>query len=365
MNLRASIEKLINIKNPGILTSLILLPLTVCAYLYRLVVFFRTLLYQWNILRRHRIACKVIAIGNITVGGTGKTTTVCHLARCFKREGCRVVVLNRGYRGSQSGKPQVVSDGVKILAAPEAVGDEAWMLAKKLPGVPVVTGKDRVAAGKMAVELLNAQIAILDDGFQYYRLERDLDVVLINARNPFGNGFLLPRGTLREPLSALKRAPLILVTKSDMNSCNIGELEERIGTYNPDARIFKSSLKTVSLKKVQGEQEVPLDSVEGKRAVGLCSIGDPDSFFSILNSLNVLLVGKLVFPDHHTFQERDYKLIRHWTEKSELIITTEKDIARIDLDMVQKEKLLIIEIEQVIDNEELFTRSLKELAGMV
>jgi tetraacyldisaccharide 4'-kinase len=364
MNIRASIEKLINIQNPGILTRLLLLPLSLGAVLYRFAVSARSFLYKSNILPRLHIPCKVIAVGNITVGGTGKTPTVCCLAQRLKQENFRVAVLNRGYRGSKSDKPQVVSDGKEILATAESVGDEARMLAEKLPEIPILASKDRASAGHRAVELFNTQIVILDDGFQHLRLERDLDVVLINAHNPFGNGFLLPRGTLREPLSALRRARLIILTKTDISCCNIKELEDRIRSYNPDVQIFKSCFTPVRLVKVFPPQEVPFASVEGRTCVGLCSIADPESFFLMLKRLNVFLMEKLVFPDHHAYCQRDYKFIKQQSDESELIITTQKDIAKIDLNMIQKEKLLVMEIEQVIDQGDLFFRNLRNLAGL-
>jgi tetraacyldisaccharide 4'-kinase len=289
---------------------------------------------------------------------------VFYLARYLANENYKVVVITRGYRGTGSDKAQVVSDGEKILTLSETAGDEAYMLAKKLSGIPVLVGKDRVAAGKMAVEHFDAQIAILDDGFQYHRLKRDLDIVLINARNPFGNGFLLPRGTLREPLTALQRTPMILLTKIDASSDNIKELEDQIRSYNDQTCIFTSFFQPISLKKAHSAQETPLNSVRGKKVIGFCSIGDPDSFFGILNRLRVVLVQKIIFPDHHRYQKADYQLITQWAEEAEYIITTEKDVAKIDVDMIQKKKLFVMQIEPVIDNEEIFTRRIKEFTGI-
>ena len=190
-----------------------LFPLTMCSYLFKAIVLLRSFLYRKGIFKSHRLPCKVISIGNITVGGTGKTPVTCLIARYLKDAGCRVTVLSRGYRAQGGTEPLIVSDDKHVIAGPEIAGDEAVMLAHKLPGVPVLAGKNRFLLGQRAVHDFSAQAVLLDDGFQHYPLQRDLDIVLINARNPFGNGFLLPRGTLREPLSALSRAPLIVLTK--------------------------------------------------------------------------------------------------------------------------------------------------------
>ncbi len=364
MDIRASIERLLNIQNPGIITSLVLLPLTLCSFLYGFSVFLRTFFYKLKILNRNAVSCRVISLGNITVGGTGKTPTVCWLAGCLKNEGFRTVVINRGYLGSRTQSVQVVSDGEKILVSAEEVGDEAFMLAEKLSGIPVLAGKDRVAAARIAVDVFNAQVVILDDGFQYLKLKKDLEIVLVNASNPFGNGFLLPRGTLREPLSALGRASLILLTKTDSAPENINELEERIAIINPDVRIFRSSFKPAGIKNVKTQQHVALDRLGGKKAVALCSIGDPANFFSTLELLNVVLLKKLVFSDHHSYDEDDYKTIDKWAQSSDCLITTEKDIAKINSDVIQNDKFYQLEIEQVVDNPELFLSCVKEIAGM-
>jgi tetraacyldisaccharide 4'-kinase len=206
MDLRASTEKLLNTQNPGVLLSLCLLPLTLASFIFYFIVLIRSTLYKIGIFKSYKAECKVTTIGNLTVGGTGKTPTVCLLAKHFKESGFRTAVVCRGYRGKNTDIPMVVSDKEKVLMDSESAGDEACMLARKLPGIPVLAGKNRISASKMACDLFNCEIIILDDGFQHLSLKRDTDVVLINSRNPFGNGFLLPRGILREPLNAIKRA---------------------------------------------------------------------------------------------------------------------------------------------------------------
>ncbi len=363
MSIRSFIEKLINVKNPGICGHLLLLPLTLCSFLFRCIVSMRTYLYVHSIMRRHSVPCSIITVGNITVGGTGKTPIVCHIARHLHDEGHRVAVLMRGYRGVRTDTPQLVSDGKAVLSDAVSAGDEALMTAEKLSGIPVLAGKDRVAAAHMAVQLFNVDIIVLDDGFQYHRLRRNTDVVLINARNPFGNKYLLPRGTLREPLSALKRAAVIVLTKSDISAAH-DKISNTIKRYNSNALVFVSHYRPVGVRRVPEGRRVDLDALAGKRVAGLCSVGDPGSFFALLDTLQVELTEKIVFADHHLYQSVDYRAIQQRCGRSEFIITTEKDIAKIDLNMIDKEKFLVLEIEPVIENETFFYKSLKESAGI-
>ncbi len=361
--IRASIERLLNIRRPGLLLSLLLAPLTLCSFLFRCGVWMRRSLYTQGILKSYRLPCTVISVGNITVGGTGKTPAVCHIARVLKDAGCNVVVLSRGYRAKGTAKALTVSDGHGILAGPEVAGDEAYMLASKLPDVPILIGKDRALLGETALRDFAAQIVILDDGFHYFRLKRDLDIVLINARNPFGNGFLLPRGTLREPPASLIRAPLILLTKIN-ESINTAHLEETLKKCNPQALVFKSSVKALAVRSAATHEMIPLDSIQGKRVIALCSIGDPDSFFSLLDSLSLIVTKKFVFPDHHWYGEADYKNIIKCSIQADFIITTEKDLAKIDVNMIDGQKLFVLETGLAIAGEEQFYQSIYRLGGI-
>ena len=364
MTLRASIEKLLAVRNPGPVAGLLLLPLTICSLLFGWVTAIRSRLYRCGMLRTERIACRLIAVGNLTVGGTGKTPTVCHIARHLAASGLRVAVLCRGYRGSRTDRPQVVSDGRSICTGQEAVGDEAYMLAGKLPGIPVLAAKDRVAAGHMAVEQFQTQVAVLDDGFQYRRLKRDLDLVLVNCRSPFGNGFLLPRGTLREHPCALEKAPAVLLTRADAAASGTAAAAAAVGRYNPEARIFTSVFKPACLIAAADAHHLGPEALRHKRVAGLCSIGDPESFFGMLDALGAETVCRLAFPDHHAYRRDDYAAIARGTRQCDYIVTTEKDIAKIDINMIQVEKLYALEIQLVIDDEEDFFRYVREKAGM-
>jgi len=361
MDLRASTEKLINTRNPGILLSLALFPLTAASFIYTLIIAIRTSLYKLGILKSYHADCSVITIGNLTVGGTGKTPTVCIVAEYLKKEGIKTAVVCRGYRGKETDTPQIVSDGKKILSDSESAGDEACMLAKKLSGIPIIAGKDRVAASKLACKHFNTKIIILDDGFQHLRLKRDLDVVLINSGNPFGNGFLLPRGILREPLTALKRADIVVLTKTSPVKADCSSLENRIRLHNPDAPVFRSFYKPSNIIDPVDNKCIPVDLLKNKKVACFCSIGDPESFIFLLEKMGLTLSEKTIFPDHHQYSSDDYKRMKELSEKFDYLITTEKDIAKITPDMIKISNLFVLEIEEVIENTERFFKKLTNL----
>ncbi len=187
----------------GLIDNLVLLLLTPFAWLYSLALRLRALLYRSGILKTHRLPRPVISIGNITVGGTGKTPVTAYIARFLLAQGYRVAVLSRGYGGSLEGQTCVVSDGATIMLSARECGDEPYLLASTVPGLMVVIGTDRYAAGQLAMQQLSPDIFLLDDGFQHLRLHRDLNILLLDFSRPFGNGLTLPAGILREPLSAV------------------------------------------------------------------------------------------------------------------------------------------------------------------
>jgi len=338
--------------------ALLLLPLTLASYLYGLIVAIRSALYKAGVLKSHTAECRVITVGNLTVGGTGKTPMVCRVAARLNHRGFRTVVLCRGYRGQNTNTPLIVSDQKNILADAVSAGDEAFMLAQKLPGTPVIAAKDRVRAARMACDRFAAQVIVLDDGFQYFRLKRDLDIVLVNAQNPFGNGFLLPRGILREPLAALERANIIILTKTGPHNRNTADLEQTLARYNPKAPVFKSFYRPVKLIYASDHSELSLDSVSGKKVTGFCSIGDPDSFFTSIQDLGLALAEKRVFPDHHRYSPADCQWLKTRAEHSDYLMTTEKDIAKIGPDVLQVKNLIALEVEEVVDKTELFFEKL-------
>jgi tetraacyldisaccharide 4'-kinase len=348
MGIRAAIEKLIHIKNPGMAARLLLFPLTICSFVYGAAMRCRAWLYKSCVFESFAIPCRVIAIGNITVGGTGKTPTVILLARNLSEKGFKVAVVTRGYRGAKTKTPLIVSDGTQVRASCAEAGDEAVMLAAKLTGIPVIACRDRVAAGKLACDMFGADSVLLDDGFQHLRLRRDLDIVLVNASDPFGNGSLLPRGILREPLSALKRAGIIVLTKADAPESAAG-LAPYLHGLASDARLFSASYRVSGFRNVRTGQPVEADELSGKRAGALCSIGDPASFIAMLVQAGMHVSATMIYPDHHAYIADDYTAIRDVAARLDTVVTTEKDIAKLDAGMLQLDNLIIMEIEQVIE----------------
>jgi tetraacyldisaccharide 4'-kinase len=353
VSIRAGIEKLIRLQNPDRALSLLLMPLTALSLVYRGVMQMRALLYRTNVLRRYRLPCYIIAIGNITVGGTGKTPFAGFLAEHLQSRGCPVSVVTRGYRGKKTAAPLVVSDGHTILATAADAGDEARMLAGKLGAVPVIAAHDRVAACRLAIERFRSRIIILDDGFQYLRLERDLDIVLVHGHTPFGNGFLLPRGTLREPPRALRRADIIVLTKCAAGPA-AAALASGIRPLHPGAPVFISRMQPTGLFDPATRVPVPLAAVAGRTVAGLCSIGDPEGFFTLLAGLGCTVVSRLGFPDHHDYQPRDYERINRCARDTDYLVTTEKDTAKLDRRMLQCDTLLALVIVPHIEHAEQF-----------
>jgi tetraacyldisaccharide 4'-kinase len=251
-----------------------------------------------------------------------------------------------------------------VRLSADAVGDEACMLARTLPGVPVVAGKDRVAAGMLAVTRFLPDMIIMDDGFQYHRLERSLDIVLINGRNPFGNGFLLPRGPLREPLSALRRAGVIMLTKTSAAGDSRQKLAASLRRYNAHAPLFSSQAHPGRLYDAHTLRDVPWEHMAGQRIVALCSIGDPESFFEMLAGLQPAALERLAFADHHIYGQADYALIKSRAEQADYLVTTEKDIAKIEMPMLQSQKLLVLGVELTIEHEEAFLKHVQQAAGI-
>src|SRR5687767_11500488 len=264
----------------------------------------RRFLYDMRLLRDYTIGVQVIAIGNLTVGGTGKTPVVEKFARELKNQGRTVAILSRGYRSKpppllnrvinkvllreDRTPPRVVSDGRSLLPDSETAGDEPYMLASNLKDVVVLVDKDRVKAGRYAIEKFGCDTLLLDDGFQYWKLAgRRRDIVLVDYQQPFGNEHLLPRGTLREPPSHLARASYIFITKSDGNT---QKLRERIAQHNSTARIIECVHHPLYLEDVFSGERFGLDFIQGKKIASLSGIAQPESFEQSLTRLGGELV---------------------------------------------------------------------------
>jgi tetraacyldisaccharide 4'-kinase len=310
--------------------KVMLLPLSLVSYVFKLLVYLRVYLYKLGLLKAEELKCRVICVGNITSGGTGKTPTVRLLADKLQKQGVRVVIISRGYKGNLEGRLEVVADEGHILRSAAEVGDEPYLLAQQLPGIPIVVGKRRSYAGWYASMRFKPQLIILDDGYQHLKLFRQVNIMVIDATNPFGNRCLLPRGTLREPLSALSRAQIFLLTKTDL----VGDLSAIVDTlrcYNPKAPILTSVHQPLDIGEVGKKKKHPLKWLQGKKVVCFCGIADPASFVKMIKGVGAELVGQLDFPDHYKYSKADLGELAATVKKlgAEALITTEKDAVRI------------------------------------
>lgn len=316
-----------------------------CSFLYAGIVQLRLFLYRHRVLRERTLGCLVISIGNLTVGGTGKTPVVEKIARALQTGGRRVAILSRGYRSVQPPRrrslaerlhlqeaaklPRVVSDGKSLLLDSLVAGDEPYMLANNLKNVIVLVDKDRVKSGLYAIGEMQADTLLLDDGLQYLHLKHRLDIVLIDRQAPFGNEFLLPRGTLREPPQNLRRASYIFVTKSTPGESN-NALVERIRTYNRTAEIIECAHQPLYLQDVLSGEQVPLERLRNTYVGSLCGIAAPESFENGLRQLGARIELSKHYTDHHRYSETELQsfINRCARRDVDMIVTTEKDAVR-------------------------------------
>ncbi|MBN1845736.1 MAG: tetraacyldisaccharide 4'-kinase [Sedimentisphaerales bacterium] len=299
----------------GLIRSALAVPAT----LYKPVVGLRNWLYDHGWKKTYQLPVPVICVGNLTVGGTGKTPLVIWLCRLIQRRGLRVAILSRGYRGPT-----------------EQGNDETTLLRQALPEVPIVINPDRVQGGRQAVDDHRAQVLVLDDGFQHRRLRRDLDIVLIDCTCPFGYGHLLPRGLLREPPNQLRRADVVILSHCDMISKDeLARLEQHIRQYLPPADaearrpatlLVHSQHQPIGLFGSDGTK-YNLSDLQGKRVFAFCGIGNPQAFEDMLRQLGAELKGHYVFGDHYIYDELDAKLLHEWRSEfqADRLVTTEKD----------------------------------------
>ncbi len=312
------------------------------ASVYRLVVQLWQASYRWFPSRKKSVGARVISVGNITCGGTGKTPLAVKLAQLLTEEGKKVAVLTRGYGQ-----------------------DEIEELRKKLPGIPILVGRDRVRAAKEAIAKHGAQILILDDGFQHIRLHRDLDVVTLNATEPFGPGGLLPLGTLREPLENLSRAQLFVLTKCDVGSKNVHWIRQKLNTLKPNATIFEAVHQPLGFIDPLKKRRMELGAVRNRKVGALSGIGDPYSFEKTVEFLGADILLAARYDDHHPFKESE---IAHFVKQCRQLglheaITTEKDFFRI-APILEKHPagewqgftFWVMEIELQVNDEEDFIR---------
>ena len=302
------------------------------------IVALRYFFYRLGILRRFPLGIQVVSIGNVTAGGTGKTPVTELFARTLAAKGRRVAILSRGYRRKERPlwqrlltqsvtPPLVVSDGRRVLLDAAKGGDEPYMLAANLPGVAVVVDRDRVKAGRWAVKRLGCDTLILDDGFQYQRLKHSVEIVLVDATNPFGNGHMLPRGILREPVRHLKRADIIFLTKCPDDT---SEVTREIRRHNATAEIVECRHSPKLLRDVWTRKEFPLSWLQGKTLCTLAGIASPRGFEDSLRHMGAKVVWCERYADHHRYDPGEvlYALNRTADMGADALVTTEKDAVR-------------------------------------
>lgn len=349
------------------------------SFIFSAVVQLRYKLYKNRVFRDTPLGCLVIVVGNLTVGGTGKTPVVEKFARELAARGRKVAILSRGYKSKsdslltkfwrwlshgESPKPKVVSDGKRILLNSELAGDEPYMLAKNLPGVVVVVDKNRVKAGNFAIEEFGVDTLILDDGFQYLPLRGQMQLLLVDKTNPFGNKSLLPRGILREPIKHLKRASYIFLTKSDGNRDLA--LENFIRRYNPSAEFIECAHCSKHLVNFATQQALPIEFLNGKRVAYFCAIAAPESFRKFLHQADSDIVHYEHFLDHHRFttEELDEFFEEAYASGAELVMTTEKDAVRIDPNYKTKLPFYYTRLEiEILSGDGDFSAAVERICG--
>lgn len=311
------------------------------SFIYERIVQFRLFLYRHRIFRERTLGCLVISIGNLTVGGTGKTPIVEKFARALHNGGRRVAILSRGYKSvprppakkglfgkKTTPPPRIVSDGKSLLLDSRTAGDEPYMLAQNLRDVMVLVDKDRVKSGLYAIKELGADTLLLDDGLQYLHLKHRLDIVLIDRQAPFGNEYLLPRGTLREPRKNLRRASYIFITKCTGEPND--QLIARIRKYNRTAEIIECAHQPLHLQNVFTGERLPLEKLQGAFVGSLCGIAAPESFEDGLRKLGARIELAKRYTDHHRYTDAELQSFINRCVRRDLamIVTTEKDAVR-------------------------------------
>ena len=313
---------------------------------YRMGAQFRLWMYDKRVIRPHALGCLVVSIGNLSCGGTGKTPVVEVFARSLSSKGRKVAILSRGYRSKKRSlwskimqmfrsqkievPPKVVSDGKNLLLNSEYAGDEPYMLASNLRDVAVLVDKDRVKSGIYAIDHFNTDVIILDDGFQYLMLRPHINIVLVDSTDAFGNGHVLPRGTLREPIKNIRRADYIFLTKSD-GSHKLQHLKRFIRRHTKRAEIIECCHKPQHLVRLfsSGETE-PLEKLRGLRVAALSAIAKPESFEGFLRQLGAELILADHYADHHRYTQQELIDFVNQAKAAgaEMIVTTEKDAVR-------------------------------------
>ena len=359
MSVRRYVEQKLWGRGRGIDSALLRLIAGCLAVVYIVVIESRRLLYRWAVKKRKVLEATVISVGNITLGGAGKTPVVAFLARFLQERGSQVGVLSRGY-GRRTRGARIVSDGHTIHLNWLEAGDEPYLLARHLPGVPVLVGARRASTGRLAIDQFGADTLLLDDGFQHVQLHRNSDIVVIDALNPFGNGRVVPAGPLREPLGNLKRATLFWLTRVDQAG-DLSLLEETLLAIQPAACIVKSTYRPSGLTSLETDSEIDLSVLRGSKTILLCGIANPLSFRKTVLGVGADVIDTCCFPDHHAFSTSEIQDIQKKAVEmgADAIVTTEKDGVRVPREIQFAVPIYELRIEvDIRHGEECLTRVL-------
>ena len=320
------------------------------SWIYVALVRIRSWLYATNIRAARRLLRPVICVGNLTMGGTGKTPTVIAIGHLLQKAGCRVSVILRGYKGRQRGAPLLVSNGKVLLTTAQEAGDEALVIARNLPQALVAVSKDRTECGAWLEKNFPIDVHLLDDGYQHLKLFRNFNLLLIDVTNPFGGGFP-PEGRLREPLSGIRRADAVLLTRTKPGE-PYSELIHTVRRYRPDLPVFVSRQRIKSIDSMLEKDSIVVEKLRNTSLLAFAGIGNPDQFFSLLRESQIPISECCAFRDHHRYTSEDIWKLKSLCQRAgiEAMITTEKDAEKLTGQNFEPFLVLVARLEFELDD---------------
>jgi tetraacyldisaccharide 4'-kinase len=349
MTIESFYYKVISPKREFYLAPLYLI-LRLVSVFYSAAMLTRGFLYRKGIFQVRHLEGKVIGVGNLTLGGVGKTPAVMMIAEMLSKKGLKPAILSRGYKGALEGKTGVVSDGHNVLLTSNDAGDEPVMMAERLKSIPIVVGSNRFESGKLAEEKFGAKTFILDDSFQHLALHRDLNILLCDQSRPFGNGQVFPAGDLREPVSQINRADLIMITR-----CKDSQTPKEF--QDGQTPLIKSNVQLESFHKLNSDEKFELEKLGEEKILAFCGIGKPDDFFATLEKAKLNVISRKSFSDHYQFNLKDLISLENDAINlgAKYLVTTEKDAVKlVGLNntlpiLVARVRMVVIEGEEVLE----------------